>query len=311
MKKFIIDFSGDKKISIDEGQTILQASLSAGIRHYHSCGGNAQCSTCRILIHAGIENLSAYTQKEAALRQKMPFPRNMRLACQCYVTGDGVRVHRMIRDEVDIQMYIKEDTLPDLEYIGEEKELALFFLDIRNFTRFINFYMPFDVIHIMRRLFNLFRKVIEENNGRIIETAGDGFYAAFGFETTVEEAVNNAATAGFQILAEIDTFNAAYVYKHFLHNFQVGIGLHAGKVIIGNIGIGVNNNLTVMGVAVNIAARLQQATKDYNNSFIISNKAFDLLSTKPSHTSTSAKLKGIKEAINIHLIGMPYNLTTE
>ncbi len=55
MKKFIIDFSGDKKISIDEGQTILQASLSAGIPHYHSCGGNAQCSTCRILIHEGME----------------------------------------------------------------------------------------------------------------------------------------------------------------------------------------------------------------------------------------------------------------
>ncbi len=307
MKKFIVDFLRDKQVSVGKDQTILQASLAAGIPHYHSCGGKAQCSTCRILILDGMENLSAFSDKEIALRQKIPFPKNVRLACQCYVTGHGARVHRIIRDEIDISMYIKEDTLTDLEYTGEEKELALFFLDIRDFTRFINYYLPFDVIHIMRRLFNLFRKVIEQNKGSIIETEGDGFYAAFGFETTVEEAVENATNAGFQILSEIDTFNETYVYKHFLHNFQVGIGVHTGNVIIGNIGIGVNNNLTVMGAAVNVAARLQAATKEYNNSFIISDKAFNLLSAKPTDSSASAQLKGIKDSVNIHLIGQPYH----
>ena len=111
----------------------MEALLSAGIPHYHSCGGNAQCSTCRMLIiHEGIENLSACTEKEVALRQKILFARNIRLAYQSYVKGDGTRVHQMICVEVDIQMYIKKDTLTDLEYIGEEKQLALFFLDIRN-----------------------------------------------------------------------------------------------------------------------------------------------------------------------------------
>jgi adenylate cyclase len=307
MKQFVVDFLRDKQISVGEDQTILAASLAAGIPHYHSCGGKAQCSTCRIRILEGMENLSLYTDKEIALRQKIPFPKNVRLACQCYVTGNGVRVHRIIRDEIDISMYIKEDTLTDLEYTGEEKELALFFLDIRDFTSFINAYLPFDVIHIIRRLFNLFRKVIDQNNGSIIETEGDGFYATFGFETTPHQAVENATLAGFQILSEIKIFNETYVYKHFRHKFQVGIGVHTGNVIIGNIGIGVNNNLTVMGAPVNIAARLQAATKDYNNSFIISGKAFNLLSAKPSDIAASAKLRGIKDPIDIHLIGEPYD----
>lgn len=309
MKQFVVDFLRDKPITVDEGQTVLAASLAAGISHYHSCGGKAQCSTCRILILEGMENLSSYSDKETALRQKLPFPKNIRLACQCYITGEGVKVHRLIRDEIDVSIYIKGDTSTDPEYTGEEKELALFFLDIRNFTRFINFYLPFDVIHIMRRLFNLFRKVIEHNNGSIIETEGDGFYAAFGFETTVQEAAENATHAGFQIFAEIDIFNETYVYKHFRHNFQVGIGVHTGKVIIGNIGIGVNNNITVMGAPVNIAARLQSATKEYNNSFIISGNAFNLLSVKPSNSPASAQLKGIKDSIDIHLIGKPYHKT--
>ena len=307
MQQFNVDFLRDKQISVGENQTMLAASLEAGIPHYHSCGGKAQCSTCRIMIVEGMEHLSLYTDKETALRQKIPFPKNVRLACQCYVTANGVKVHRIIRDEIDISMYIKEDTLTDLEYTGEEKELALFFLDIRNFTGFINTYLPFDVIHIMRRLFNLFRKVIEQNNGRIIETEGDGFYAVFGFETTPQKAVENATHAGFQLFSEIAIFNETYLYKHFLHNFKVGIGLHTGNVIIGNIGIGVNNNLTVMGAPVNIAARLQAATKEYNNSFIISGKAYNLLSAKPPGSAATAKLRGIKDSIDIYLIGEPYD----
>jgi adenylate cyclase len=75
MKQFVVDFLRDKQISVGEDQTILAASLAAGIPHYHSCGGKAQCSTCRILIVEGMENISVYTDKEAALRQKMAFPK--------------------------------------------------------------------------------------------------------------------------------------------------------------------------------------------------------------------------------------------
>ena len=59
MMAYKIDMINEKEFEIAEDQTILQASLEAGIPHYHACGGNAQCSTCRVVVHEGIENLSS------------------------------------------------------------------------------------------------------------------------------------------------------------------------------------------------------------------------------------------------------------
>ncbi len=310
-KLYTIELVGDGPVQIAEDQTILQASLAAGIPHYHACGGNAGCSTCRILIEAGKEHLSEPSEKEMELRKRIPFPPDMRLGCQTSVTGEGVRVHRMIRDETDILFYVKQNSINDLSHTGSQMELALFFLDIRDFTPFVESYLAFDVIHIMRRLFALFRNAIESNNGRIIETAGDGFYAVFGFDTKIETSVENACKAGYQIFKDLDDFNYSYMEKHFRHRFAVGIGLHSGRVVVGNIGIGVNDNLTVTGLAVNIAARLQAATKTLNNSFVISNEAFERLTEKPHVQEQEIEIKGVKRKVRVHLIGQPYKNKAE
>jgi adenylate cyclase len=307
VRSYWVEFIGDRSIKVEEGQTILSASLAAGIPHYHACGGNAKCSTCRILVIKGIENITPQTEAEKALQKILFFPPNVRLACQSYVEGSPIHVHRIIRDETDIHLYIDEDTQSDLQNIGEEKELALLFLDIKNFTPFIENYLAFDVIHVMRRLFGLFRKCIELNAGQIIETAGDGLYAVFGFKEDVTTAVNNASKAGHSILEELDKFNEQYLEKYFNHFFQVGIGLHAGNVIVGNVGIGVNNNLTVMGLPVNVASRLQAATRELNNSFVVSKDVYDLLEDPPASDAINLDLKGIKYHLPVYLVGRAFH----
>src|SRR5688572_17724033 len=59
-----------------------------------------------------------------------------------------------------------------------EKDMALFFLDIRNFTPLVEKHQALDVIHIVKKLFSTFQNIIRIHHGRIIETSGDGFYAA-------------------------------------------------------------------------------------------------------------------------------------
>ena len=306
-KSFWVEFIGDRSIKVNQRESILNASLAAGIPHYHACGGNGKCSTCRVLIKEGMQNLTPYTEKEKLLRERMRIPQNVRLACQTFVTGSPVLLHRIIRDETDIKLYIKEDTKSDLQNIGEEKDLALFFLDIRNFTLFMEAYLAFDVIHVIRRLFTLFRKCIEENHGRIIETSGDGFYAVFGMDSTIQTAANDAYDAGHLILNELDKFNINYLRKYFNQEFSVGIGLHMGKVITGNIGIGVNNNLTAMGMPVNIASRIQAATKELNNSFLLSESIHELLRQPPQAKQVKIALKGVKYLVNVFLCGKAYS----
>jgi adenylate cyclase len=305
-KSYWVEFIGDRSLKIAEGQSILEASLAAGIPHYHACGGNAQCSTCRVLVESGGEHLTSFNHKESALRARIPMPSNVRLACQTFVTGSPVHVHRIIRDEDDIRMYVEDEMLgATAEQLGAEQELALFFLDIREFTPFMETYLPFDVIHIMRRLFTLFRKSIEEQGGSIVETAGDGLYAVFGLasEKDLPGAVQSAVRAGTCILDRLEEFNAAYLERHFNHRFEVGIGIHAGRVIVGNVGIGVNNNLTVMGLPVVIAARLQAATRRLDNSMLVSEEAGRLLHL-PGHTPRAElELKGVARGYKVYLLG--------
>lgn len=303
-----IDFSGEKIIEINNDQTILEASLQAGIPHYHECGGKAKCSTCRVLVLAGAENLTRPNDKELQLKKILGFSDNIRLACQTHVTGDNVIVRRVIRDKTDVSIYSHLDKKDEtFQEVGEEKELALFFIDTRNFTPFMEKHLSFDVIHIIRRLFQIFKPAIESHNGKIIETAGDGLYAVFGFEDPLSTAVNLALEAGKQILNNLKEFNENYAVNYFNHRFEVGIGLHAGTVIVGNIGLGISNNLTVMGLPVNMAARLQEATKEVNNSFLISEYAYSFVTDdKDKPQSENITLKGVSGFTKVFLLGEAY-----
>ena len=304
-----IEFKGEKIIEIKEGQSILEASLQAGIPHYHECGGKAKCSTCRILVMNGERALSAPNEKELKLRETLGFCDNIRLACQTKVTANAAIVRRIIRDKTDVSIYsnlYKKNN--SFQEVGEERELALFFLDIRNFTPFMESHLPFDVIHIVRRLFQIFKNDIETHNGKIIETAGDGLYAVFGTDCNLKDAINSAVKAGYLILNDLKRFNENYAVNYFNHQFEVGIGLHAGNVIVGNIGLGISNNLTVMGLPVNIASRLQSATKEVNNSFIVSEYAHSFLYDHIRNPSAiNISLRGVTGIRKVFLLGASYS----
>jgi len=299
-----INFINEKVIPIQDDQTILEA----GIPHYHVCGGKARCSTCRIVVQEGGEHLSPPNKAELKLREQKKIPENVRLACQTRVIKGDVKIQRIIRDETDLNLYVYGSDCENIQTVGDEKAMALFFLDIRNFTPFIEQHLPFDVIHIIRRLNIMFNDVIVEHKGKIIEYTGDGFYAVFGFDEPVKEAVNNAYNAGKQILESLIGLNENYITKYFDHKIDVGIGLHSGKVIVGKTGVKEHNPYTVMGFPVNVAARLEAATKELNNNFIISDYAYKFLNENNNTPEKQIKLKGVSEPFCVRLIGEYYSL---
>ncbi|MEJ7911967.1 MAG: adenylate/guanylate cyclase domain-containing protein, partial [Chitinophagaceae bacterium] len=275
--------------------------------HFNACGGKAQCSTCRVMLAEGAKNVTPAGDKERALRTRITCSPNIRLACQTYVTGSTVQVHRIIRDPTDVFLYIGEPAdADDRQELGEERELALFFLDIRDFTPFMEASLPFDVMHVIRRMFRIFKRVIEEFDGTIIETAGDGLYAVFGLKTNLTDAARSAVKAGQGLLLEVDSFSRTYLQPYFNVSFQLGIGLHCGKVIIGHRVTGLNNNMTVMGLPVNIASRLQNASKNLNNSFIVSDAVFRLLDAPTVTPTRNISLKGVHDGYLVHLMGNSY-----
>lgn len=307
---FTIELINDRRLASEKDQTILAATLAAGVPHYHACGGNARCSTCRVFVEEGMNLLTPPNEAELALARKMHFPAGVRLACQTRLNGGPIRLHRIIRDNVDLELYVHENLSGNIGSLGEERELALFFLDIRDFTPFAQSHLPFDVIHILNRFFALVRNVVAANQGKVVEVAGDGLYVVFGLETNIAEAATAAVRAGLRLLDEIESFNDTYLEIYFGHRLAVGMGLHVGRVICGDVGIGVDGALSVIGYPVNIAARLQAATKQLNNSFLVSEEVFRHLRTPPaSVASTEVNLKGVVAPLRVHLLGRAYAQT--
>ena len=306
-EKFEVEFINEKTVFARPDQTILEASLEAGIPHFHACGGNAKCSTCRVLIDEGMDKLSVQTEAETALSRKMHFPSGVRLACQTRISGKKIRLHRLIRDNIDLKMLPRRGQGGTPICLGEEKELALFFLDIRNFTEFAESHLPYDVIHLLNRFHRLVHGIIENHNGKVIEVAGDGIYAVFGLECGITIAVESATVTARNVLDEIERFSESYSEPYFELELKVGIGLHAGKVIYGHVGIGVEDALSVIGFPVNTAARIEAATKQLNNSLLVSESAYKILpASRQDVVSAEIELKGVRDPCRVYLLGRPY-----
>ena len=76
----------ERGVDARDNETILEVSLRAGIPFAHACGGNARCSTCRVMILDGLENCAPRTKREEALTAHLQFAPEMRLACQTKIS---------------------------------------------------------------------------------------------------------------------------------------------------------------------------------------------------------------------------------
>ena len=214
---------------------------------------------------------------------------------------------RPIRSRGKLRSYPQPDSW-DLwsQQADDEKEMVLFFLDIRNFTPFVERHHATDVVHVIRKVFSQFLHIIRVHHGRIIETTGDGFYAAFGFNKNMKEAVNAAADAGRAILQALAKLNQESFEKNLGQRLEVGIGVHVGKVATGSLRLGSKSHFIVMGHAVNIASRLQATTKDLNNNFIVSSSVYKMLNETGNSKPVKVNLKGIQQAVEVHFLGKAY-----
>lgn len=200
------------------------------------------------------------------------------------------------------------DTLPiTVASVGVEQDLAILFLDIRNFTRLMETRAEQSVIHLIRYLFTGFNRIIKNYQGRVVEMAGDSLYAVFGLQTDIRSAANQAYLAVQTIFQSLNLFNDAFTTTYNSQPLEIGAGLHAGRVFVGEFGLDNQTSLSVMGLPVNIAARLQAKTKELNNDLLISEKVYSLLENDDLVLRRqTVSLKGITTDQDIRLAGKPY-----
>jgi adenylate cyclase len=248
----------------EEGSTILDTSLKNEIPHMHVCGGNARCSTCRVLVLDGMNHLDPPTDEEKKLARMKNFEGGIRLACQARIRGD-VRIRRLVMDDTDADIAVSTSGP-----CGRERRLAVLFSDIRNFTPFAERQLPYDIIHILNRYFKAMGASILENGGHIDKYIGDGIMAVFGLNDEPDtEKCWNAARAALEMIRMLRDVNE-YVEKHFGEKFQIGIGLHFSRVVVGEVGHPEFRQFTAIGDGVNTASRIENMTKKAGASILAS-----------------------------------------
>lgn len=266
-------FPDDVSIEVDEGEILLNASKLADIPHMHLCGGAARCSTCRVLVLDGLANCSEPSRAEQAVRQQLCFQRSMRLACQMQVLGD-VTVRRLVVDPDDAEAATQQMKHRDPIMPAEEKHLAILFADIRDFTPLAEQLLPYDVMYLLNRYFQALGRVVQAHGGMINNYMGDGFMALFGIHEGDRHVADHAIVAAVEMLEAMEKLNE-HIAMLYHRRLEIGIGLHYGSVVVGNVGVAEDQRITAIGDAVNFAARIESANKVLGSHLLISDAMYN------------------------------------
>jgi adenylate cyclase len=168
------------------------------------------------------------------------------------------------------------------EVAEETREICVMFLDIRNFTAQARARTPAEVVTFLNGAFAFMIDVVDGHGGFINKFLGDGFMAVFGAPLDDRDAPRHAVAAARAILAEIDGRGLA----QGAWPLRVGMGLHAGPAVVGNVGSPRRKEFTAIGDTVNLASRLEQLNKDFGSRLLVSDAVAAALGPGPGGPAT-------------------------
>ena len=179
---------------------------------------------------------------------------------------------------------------------GEESTITALFLDIRGFTSSSESMEAIDVVSFLNNYFEKCSLIISEESGHINKYTGDGFFAIFG----APESISNHVNLGFNAARRILDMSKSFILEG--RPMKIGIGLHTGRAIMGNIGCHTKIEFTAVGDTVNTAARLQEFTKIFHNfPIILSRSVWEQLEGHPDHQSIinlgAQRIRGKKDKL--------------
>jgi len=183
---------------------------------------------------------------------------------------------------------------------GKEKNLVIMFTDIANFTSIAEKVEPKELTLQLSEYFDVISNCISKFEGTVDKYIGDAVMAFWGAPLEIENPIEKAAIAIFEIKKEIDKLNKKWENQK-KPIFITRIGLHYGKTLVGNIGSSKRMNYTIIGDSVNIASRLENINKIYGTQIIISEYVYKYIKNKfVVRYLDKIALKGKKEGIKIY-----------
>lgn len=246
-----IHYVNGPTINTAPGPTLLEMSHAARVPHTSLCGGRGRCTTCRVVVEDGAEDLPPPSEAEAKALQAVGAAPGTRLACQMR-PDTSLTVYRVFRPDGKAQRAHASQ--------GKEAPLAILFLDMRSFTARTAGQLPYDVVFLLNRFFDAIVPAIREAGGTVDKYLGDGLLAVFETDDPGDSArasLNAARGIGDALVR----FNERLTSEQ-ADPVRIGLSLHLGNVVLGEIGAAGSAPRTLIGDAVNTASRLEGQTKE-------------------------------------------------
>lgn len=155
---------------------------------------------------------------------------------------------------------------------GDLRHVAVMFVDFRGFTAGAQSRTPQEVVDRLDGAFAVLVDILDRNGGIVNKFLGDGFLALFGAPLEAPDAAHRAVAAGREMLSAMDRINAQTSWP-----LRIGIGIHFGEVVAGNIGSPRRKEYTVIGDTVNFASRLEALNKEFGSQLLISASVREVL----------------------------------
>ena len=183
-------------------------------------------------------------------------------------------VPKQVLDKI---IYNTENDKPQIE---ELKTLTLLNIDIRGFSELSRHIGSQKTVSLLNSFFSVMGGIVFKHYGIVDKYLGDGFLALFGAPVSSTQDADNAITAAFEMKNSLTAVNR-YLEKKFGTTVQMGISIHTGEVVVGNIGFEKKMDYTVIGDPVNTVFRLQHLTKSFPNGILISENTLRAARSRP------------------------------
>ena len=184
---------------------------------------------------------------------------------------------KFVPEEIIEDLLNNYDT-PNENANNEKRKVAVMICDIRNFTTISEINQPENVVSFLNGYFTQMVEIIRRHGGAIDKFIGDAIMALFGAPISYVDNAQRAVDAALEMnrtLAEIDTSLLTFPSGM---NLDIGIGIHQGEMIVGNIGCNDKTDYTVIGDSVNLTSRIEGLTKSYGARIMISQAIYDEIS---------------------------------
>jgi adenylate cyclase len=292
-----VAYPAGRVVDTAPGSSVLEASLLNDIPHAAVCGGRGRCSTCRVRVNSDLAVLPEASEDERKVLRRVKAAPDVRLACQLRPTAD-ISVTPLLPPNANP----RDGFAKVASTQGQEQEIAILFADIRGFTTLSEQKLPYDIVFILNRYFRSMGEAIEGAGGRVDKFIGDGIMALFGVDQSPEQGCLTALAAARAMAQRLEELNEL-LKADLPAPLRIGIGIHVGPAIVGEMGYARATSITAIGDTVNTASRLEAKTKEFGAQLVISQRVAELGGIEnPTWPSEDTEVRGRREPMRIYII---------